>query len=127
MMIFLGSLLLSTFLGRFYCGYMCPINTVMEVIDEDAKFTYDSVKEPIATAQQALDFLGYDIDRTDGYFDKTFENSLKAYQSDNNLKADGILTKDLYEMMLSRTIREWNENAKDYDTQLDEALVIING
>ncbi|MDR7857035.1 4Fe-4S binding protein [Tissierella sp.] len=36
MVIFLGSLLLSTFLGRFYCGYICPINTVMEVIDDDA-------------------------------------------------------------------------------------------
>lgn len=36
MVIFVGSLLLSTFLGRFYCGYICPINTVMEVIDDDA-------------------------------------------------------------------------------------------
>lgn len=37
MVIFLGSLLLSTFLGRFYCGYICPINTVMEVIDDNAE------------------------------------------------------------------------------------------
>lgn len=36
MAIFLAGLLLSTFLGRFYCGYICPINTVMEVIDDDA-------------------------------------------------------------------------------------------
>lgn len=36
MVIFLVSLFLSTFLGRFYCGYICPINTVMEVIDDDA-------------------------------------------------------------------------------------------
>lgn len=35
--IFFGSLLLSTFKGRFYCGYLCPINTVMEVIDNDAE------------------------------------------------------------------------------------------
>lgn len=36
MVIFGGSLLLSTFFGRFYCGYMCPINTGMEVIDNNA-------------------------------------------------------------------------------------------
>lgn len=36
MMIFLVGLFLSTFLGRFYCGYMCPINTAMEIIDGNA-------------------------------------------------------------------------------------------
>ena len=36
MMIFLVGLFLSTFLGRFYCGYMCPINTAMEVVDGNA-------------------------------------------------------------------------------------------
>lgn len=36
MFIFGGSLLLSTYFGRFYCGYMCPINTGMELIDENA-------------------------------------------------------------------------------------------
>ncbi len=33
MLIFGGSLLLSTFFGRFYCGYICPINTGMKAID----------------------------------------------------------------------------------------------
>ena len=37
MVIFGISLLLSAFLGRFYCGYICPINTGMEVIDDHAK------------------------------------------------------------------------------------------
>lgn len=32
-----GGLLLSTFKGRLYCGYLCPINTVMEVIDNNAE------------------------------------------------------------------------------------------
>lgn len=35
--VFLIGLLLSTFLGRLYCGYICPINTGMEVIDNNAK------------------------------------------------------------------------------------------
>lgn len=36
MAIFGGSLLLSTYFGRFYCGYICPINTGMELIDDKA-------------------------------------------------------------------------------------------
>lgn len=35
MAIFGGSLLLSTYFGRFYCGYICPINTGMELIDDN--------------------------------------------------------------------------------------------
>lgn len=36
MAIFVIGLLLSTFFGRFYCGYICPINTGMELIDDNA-------------------------------------------------------------------------------------------
>ena len=36
MAIFGISLLMSTYFGRFYCGYICPINTGMELIDDNA-------------------------------------------------------------------------------------------
>ena len=35
MAIFGIGLLLSTYFGRFYCGYICPINTGMELIDDN--------------------------------------------------------------------------------------------
>ncbi len=34
--VFVGGLLLSIAKGRLYCGYVCPINTVMEAVDNDA-------------------------------------------------------------------------------------------
>ncbi len=34
MIVFGASLILSTYFGRFYCGYICPINTGMELIDK---------------------------------------------------------------------------------------------
>ena len=96
------------------------------IIEENAIYKLDSVSEPVATAQLVLEFLKYKIDRTDGYFSQQFETSLKQYQKDHNLKVDGILNKTLYDILLSKTIREWNENTDAYDLQLDKALVIIN-
>ena len=65
MMIFLAGLLLSTFMGRFYCGYICPINTAMEVIDDNAAKkkrkrikTPDWIKSPIIRTIVLVLFLG---------------------------------------------------------------------
>lgn len=65
MVIFGGSLLLSTFFGRFYCGYICPINTGMEVIDDNAskkkrkrKPVPKFLKEPIVRYGILALFLG---------------------------------------------------------------------
>lgn len=96
------------------------------LFDENLIYRYDSVGFPVATAQKALDFLGYKIQRTDGYFDSLTEGAIKNYQKDLNLAANGILDKTLYDMILSKTIREWTENSPKYDKQLAEALVIIN-
>ncbi len=64
MMIFLVGLLLSSFMGRFYCGYICPINTAMEVIDANASRkkrkrlkTPDWIKSPIIRAAILVLFL----------------------------------------------------------------------
>lgn len=37
LMLFVGSLIATLIFGRFYCGYMCPMNTVMSPIDRLAK------------------------------------------------------------------------------------------
>ena len=107
--------------------FLHPILTEPFAVFEEGKtYMYDTVALPTATAQSALDFLGYKIDRTDGYFDITTEDAIKAYQKDREVVANGVLDQTLYDMMLSKTIREWTENSPKYDAQLDKALVIIN-
>lgn len=65
MVIFGGSLLLSTYFGRFYCGYICPINTGMELIDDRAnkskrkrKKTPEVFKSPLIRYGVLALFLG---------------------------------------------------------------------
>ena len=96
------------------------------IIEEGQVFEYDSVGLPIATAQKVLDFLGYDIKRQDGYFDKSFEQALLKYQKDNNLETSAILDEKMYDILLSKTIREWNENTDQYDRQLERAVKLLD-
>ena len=44
---------------------------------EDEKFEYDSVSSITKICEEGLKFLGYDVVRTDGYFDLTFKEVLK--------------------------------------------------
>lgn len=63
--IFLVGLILSTFLGRFYCGYLCPINTSMEGIDNKRRKNKKKARKTPAWAKNKfvrygmlLGFLG---------------------------------------------------------------------
>lgn len=65
MVIFGISLLLSIFLGRFYCGYLCPINVSIETTDNSrrkakkkAKKTPDWAKNNLIRYGILLLFLG---------------------------------------------------------------------
>lgn len=105
-----------------------PILTAeFALFEEEATYEYDDVGEPIETVQMALDFLGYDVDRSDGYMDTSTKKAIEAYQKDREIPVNGILDQEIYEMLISKTIREWTENKNDYDTQLEEALLMING
>lgn len=92
---------------------------------ENKTFEVDSVGAEVMIVQNALDFLGYNVERTDGYFDNSTLAALKAFESDIDVEIDGVITADLYDLMISRTIREWTANKNAYDKQLDMALVIM--
>lgn len=102
------------------------LSGIFPVMEDNQTFTYNSVGVQVAAVQSMFDFLSYDIEREDGYFDKSLEAAINEFKESKDLIADGVLDKDLYEMLISKTIREWNENTKAYDTQLEKALVIIN-
>lgn len=93
----------------------------------NSEFTYslDSVGTSVQVMQEALDFLGYDVSRKDGYLDANTEAALKSFQTDANLPVNGVLDQKVYEALTSKVIREWTANKADYDIQFDKAVEVL--
>ena len=103
------------------------LNAYIPQMEEGEEFRYDNVHEKISMVQMALDFLGYNVDRQDGYFSRATETSLRAYQSNNGKTVNGIITEEIYNMVITDAIRTWSLNQREYDNQLIEALELLNG
>lgn len=96
-------------------------------LEEGESYQIDSVHPAVLDTQLALDFLGYDIDRQDGYYSLATENAVKAYQTANNLTVDGIITKDLLDSLKSEVVRIWHIEKATKDLQTIKALELLNG
>lgn len=90
---------------------------------EDESYKYDEVSNVVAFGQKALSFLGHDIDRTDGYFDKSFETALIKYKTTNKLDNIEVLDYKTYEALTSSVISELSNKDKDY--QFNKAIELI--
>lgn len=81
---------------------------------EDEKYEIDSVSNITKVCEEGLDFLGYNISRTDGYFDLDFKEALNQYKSDKNLSVDGILDLGTYENIISDVVSQLADKQTDY-------------
>lgn len=81
---------------------------------------YDMVHTGIASAQNILNLLGYDVDRTDGYFDSSTINAVRNFQRNNDLRPTGDIDSETATLL---TIK-WREMVRNpaYDAQLLAAV-----
>jgi len=93
-------------------------------MEEDEAYSIDNVSEMVEFCECALKTLGYEIDRTDGYFDESFYNALNKFKAENDLNPDGILDSDAYNAIISITFSECSSNP-EYDYQMLKAKEII--
>ena len=94
--------------------------------EKDEKYKYDEVHENVKVAQLMLDFLGYSIKRTDGYFDNATTSAIKQFQTSAGLTTNGILDYDTSVALNSEIVREWSINRNKHDNQLKKAIETIN-
>lgn len=88
--------------------------------EEGQTFEYDSVSTFVSNAQTILKFLGYPVNRCDGYFDNSFIAVLNKFKLDKGLESDGILDYGTYRTILDAY------NTSDIDVQLEKAIELIN-
>lgn len=74
-------------------------------MNDDDSYEYDSVSEYVRISELALKTLGYDVDRTDGYFDESFYNALNAFKVNKQLDDNSILDKQAYQAIISEVSR----------------------
>ena len=103
--------------------FQCTL--VSFVMEEEESYQQDQVSEHVASAQKALNFLGYATERTDGYFDDLTQSALSRYQSENNLTADGVLDGATLQSLYSSVQYAWSTD-KSLDNQLQRAVTILH-
>ncbi|NLB79348.1 MAG: peptidase, partial [Clostridiaceae bacterium] len=98
---------------------------MIDLIDGET-FQYDQVSYEVEIAQNCLDFLGYGPERFDGYFDRSTQTAIEAFQAEYDLVNNGELNAETASLLCSEVIREWNTNTDLYDSQKAKALELVN-
>ncbi|HPX31968.1 MAG TPA: S41 family peptidase [Erysipelotrichaceae bacterium] len=94
-------------------------------IDEGVFYHYDTVSDKVAQMQLMLDFLGYGVDRVDGYFSQKTKEALISFQKDKGLEVNGVLDEVSSSALNSEVVRSWQLETEKYDTQMNFALNLI--
>ena len=92
-------------------------------LTDGKSLAYDMVDASIQNAQNILNTLGYRVDRTDGYFDKSTQEAVKAFQKDSGIEPTGVIdgkTAGDLTLALRDKVRD-----KQYDTQLQKAIGVL--
>src|SRR5699024_6042118 len=95
----------------------------IELLTEDEVFAEGQTSEKVLSIKVALDELGYDITNFNDKFDAELTKAVMAYQRDENLEADGIVTGETTTGILSDIRDQINDN----DAQLNYLIDYING
>lgn len=94
---------------------------------EDTTNEVDSVGANVKYAQMYLEFLGYTIDRKDGYFSNATLTALNQYEKDNGLSINGVINQDILTAMNEKCVQEYTLNIEKYDIQLAKAIEVSHG
>ena len=81
----------------------------------------DTVADNAKALQLFLQYLGYNVDRTDTYFSLVSSEALKKFQEENGLESTGNCDKKTWDALLEKVLLKINETPSD-DTQRQRAF-----
>lgn len=94
-------------------------------LDKNASYKVDQVGENIKAAQIYLKFLGYKVDRCDGYYSKVTQDAVNKYRKDNHMDVNGIIDYELDKKLQESAVKYWYSNEEKLDVQKKEAIKLI--
>lgn len=92
-------------------------------MEDDEQIVKDNVHVNAQALQLYLQFLGYEVDRTDTYFSPTSSKALEQYQIDHNLESTGNCDADTFKKIQADVLLKINE--MNLDSQYDKAISLI--
>ncbi len=95
-------------------------------IAETDSFAINTVSDAVKEAQLSLDFLGYSVDRTDGYFSASTETALSQYFADYAITKPLLITKEVVGGLRSAVTKVWYLEKDTKDLQFKRALELVN-
>ncbi len=98
----------------------------MAMLDEDVVIFKDQVSEHIAYVQKALDFLGYQVERFDGYSSVETIEVINQFNSDFDLEVINGLNATTYQVIYTEVLRRLYTNREEVDVQLQVALGLFD-
>lgn len=90
-------------------------------------YQIDSVGKSVKDTQIYLRFLGYEIDRVDGYYSQKTLEAVNKFQSDNGLEVNGVINLDLNKKIVVLAQAKYHTQQKSLDTQMLKAIEVANG
>jgi peptidoglycan hydrolase-like protein with peptidoglycan-binding domain len=96
------------------------------VLEETETIGIDQVSPSIEYAQKALDFIGYGVDRMDGYASKQTIDAINQFNRDTKLEVTSTLTTTTLKVLHTEVLRVLHTKGNDVDIQLQVALGLFN-
>ena len=94
-------------------------------MEEGTTIKVDEVSSYVKTMQLMLDYLDYDVDRTDGYFSEKTLETLNNFRNKNGLSESDVLDEETYRLLYSNVISLYRTDSSK-DSQLVKAVEIVN-
>lgn len=91
-------------------------------LDESETIGYDTVNEKTSRIQMMLDFLGYEVDRQDGYYSQQTTQAISSFQKDCGIEATGTVDSVTANLLNSKVILKWQNNRDTLDYQMIKAM-----
>lgn len=96
----------------------------MEIIPLRGEFSEGDFNEEIAYAQKVLSGLGYNLTRTDGFFDEETAEAIVQYREKNDLRSGRHLDDTVFESIREQVIAYKEES--EHDVQLKMGLSVMS-